>query len=203
MTTGETRLSDLVEALSSGEPAPGGGAAAALAGALGVSLLIMVARLASRRLRSGAEAERLAELAARLRSVRDGLVALADRDRAAYAGVMEARRRPKGSASEAAGRTAAIQAALTEATEVPVDTMRRCRAALGEAIPIARASPPGARGDLLVGVELLLAGLRGAGHCVDGNLPGLADAGYVARARTARAQLEEEGGADALRFVVR
>src|SRR5690554_1138720 len=74
-------LIDLLDAFASNEPLPGGGSASALAGALGVSLLLMVCGLP--KTRSGAnapeEAADLAQASARLRPLRDRLVELIDR----------------------------------------------------------------------------------------------------------------------------
>jgi len=63
----EFALIDLLDAFASNTPVPGGGSAAALAGALGVSLLIMAAGLPKSRTGAPEEAADLAEAAARLR----------------------------------------------------------------------------------------------------------------------------------------
>src|SRR5688572_6996789 len=72
----DQRLSAFLDALASAEPTPGGGTAAAIAGAMGVSLLMMVGGLSKSR--AGAEAERvaLAEARAALASIRDRLAGL-------------------------------------------------------------------------------------------------------------------------------
>ena len=58
MTLMQRSATDLLEAFAAATPTPGGGSAAALAGALGASLLRMVAGMP--RTRTGAEAERAA-----------------------------------------------------------------------------------------------------------------------------------------------
>src|SRR5688572_27696121 len=114
-------LADLLDAFASNEPVPGGGSASALAGALGVSLLLMAAGLP--KTRSGPsvpeEAADLAEASARLRPLRDKLVELVDRDSEAYQALMDAFKLPKESAAEKTARGAAIQAATREATDAP------------------------------------------------------------------------------------
>ena len=72
----EFALIDLLDAFASNTPVPGGGSAAALAGALGVSLLVMAASLPKSRTGAPEEAADLAEAAARLRPLRDTLVQL-------------------------------------------------------------------------------------------------------------------------------
>jgi formiminotetrahydrofolate cyclodeaminase len=77
--------------------------------------------------------------------------------------------------------------------------MRTCQQALHGALTVARVGNRNAASDAGVGIELLLAAVRGAGMNVDANLPGIKDAGYVDRVRTERQELEREALADAER----
>ncbi len=119
-------LVDLLDAFASNEPVPGGGSAAALAGAVGASLLIMVAGLPRTRTGSPEEAADLAEASARLRPLRDTLTSLIDRDSSAYQAAIEAMRLPKASDADKRARRDAIDAAMRGAIDVPMDTMRCC-----------------------------------------------------------------------------
>ena len=107
----EFALIDLLDAFASNAPVPGGGSAAALAGALGVSLLVMAASLPKSRTGAPEEATDLAEAAARLRPLRDSLVQLIDADSDAYRAVMAAMKLPKMADDEKLTRTAALQSA--------------------------------------------------------------------------------------------
>src|SRR5688572_18772712 len=69
-------LSGFLDALASAEPTPGGGTAAAIAGAMGVSLLMMVAGLTKPRAGAEAEGVALAEARAALAGIRDRLAGL-------------------------------------------------------------------------------------------------------------------------------
>ena len=89
---------------------------------------------------------------------------------------MAAYRRPKATDEEKAGRTAAIQAALKVATAAPLDVMRSCAAALEQAVVVASIGNPSASSDVLVGIELLVAGLKGAKANVEINLGSIKDA---------------------------
>src|SRR5258705_7205754 len=80
----EMALADLIDAFSSTDAVPGGGSAAALAGAVGVSLLLMVAGLPKTKTGAPEETADLAEAASRLHPLRDALVDLVDRDSEAY-----------------------------------------------------------------------------------------------------------------------
>jgi len=192
-------LGDVLDAFASNEPVPGGGSAAALAGALGVSLLVMVAGLEKTRTGAPEEAADLAEASARLRPIRDSLLALVDTDSRAYTEVLEAMRLPRTTAPEKAVRRAAIESALVAAIEAPLDTMRCCQQALRGALVVASHGNPNAATDTGAGVELLVAGLRGAGLNVDVNLKSVSDAEFTARVAAERAELASEGEADAAR----
>ena len=189
-------VTDLMEALAATEPVPGGGSAAALAGAAAVSVLLMVAGLPAKTGAAG-DAAALAAAAARLRPLRDALIALIDRDAAAYREVVAAFVLPRGSDAEKAARSAAIQAATRTATETPLDTMRAVAQALRDAVTVVRHGRSSARADAGVAVELLLAVVRGAGLNIDANLALLKDAASAARVGDERRQLEADGTAAA------
>jgi formiminotetrahydrofolate cyclodeaminase len=193
----EMALADLLDAFASNEPVPGGGSAAALAGALGVSLLVMVAGLPKTRTGTPEEAADLAEASSRLRPLREALMTLVDEDSAAYGCVLEAMRLPKERDEEKAVRREAIGTAMQRATEVPLETMRHCQQALRGAIVVARFGNTNAATDTTTGVELLRAALRSASMNVDVNLPGLTDHDLAARIRAERNELLEEGETDA------
>lgn len=197
MSYGTLPLTDLLDAFASNAPVPGGGSAAALTGALGVSLLMMVAGLPRTRSGTPEAASDLAATAARLRPLRDGLVALVDEDSRAYAAVLEAMRLPRTTADERTTRRSAMDAAMRTATEVPLDTMRRCQQALVGAAIVAEHGNPNAETDTGTAVELLQAALRSAAMNIDVNLRGVADEAFVSRVRLERQQLEADADADA------
>ena len=122
----EATVSELLAAFRSSEPTPGGGSAAALAGAVGASLLAMVAGLPKPRAAESADLDRLEAAGAVPRRWRSRSRALIDEDSAAYSPVVDAFRLPKSSDEEKAARSAAIQRALTAATEAPLRVMRHC-----------------------------------------------------------------------------
>ena len=195
----EFALVDLLDAFASNDPVPGGGSASALAGAIGVSLLIMVADMTKTRTGAPEETADLADAASRLRPRREELEELIDRDSEAYGAVVAAYKMAKATDAEKDARRQAIQAAMTEATEVPLETMRVCQQALAGAVIVARAGNPNAKSDVGVAIELLLSGLRGGRMNVDINLASLSDDAYVKRVATERDALIADGDADAER----
>jgi glutamate formiminotransferase/formiminotetrahydrofolate cyclodeaminase len=190
---------DLLDAFSSSEPVPGGGSASALSGAIGASLLIMVAGLPRTKTGTAEEAADLSEASARLRPLRDTLLALMDRDAEAYGRVTEAMLLPKETALEEARRKQAIEQAMVGATEVPLDTMRASQQALRGAVIVAEKGHRPASSDTGVGIELLMAAVRGAAMNIDANVASISDRSYGERVKRERYQLERDAGEDAAR----
>jgi formiminotetrahydrofolate cyclodeaminase len=197
MSYGEMAVADLLDAFATTDPVPGGGSAAALAGAIGTSLLMMVAAMPKTRTGAPEETADLAEAATRLHPLRDQLLELVDRDSDAYKQVMDAYRLPKGSDVEKASRHDAIDRAMRSATATPLDTMRACQQALRGAVTVSANGNRRATSDVGVGVELLVAALRGARMNVDINLGELDDQEYAGRVRTEAGELERDAVADA------
>jgi len=170
---------DLLSAFASSDPTPGGGSAAALASSVGAALLTMVTGLP--KTRSGADEDRaaLAEAASALAGIREQLTHAIDADAAAYDRVIHAYKLPKASDEDKAARTAAVQAALREATAVPLGVMRLSAQALDVAKTVAAHGHPGASSDVGVAIALLRAGFEGARLNVDANLGGIRDEAYT------------------------
>jgi methenyltetrahydrofolate cyclohydrolase len=122
---GAMTLEGFLEAMASKEPTPGGGAAAAIAGATGAALIAMVGRLTIGKAGFEDLGERMEALVERADAARRELLELGDRDAAAFEGVMAAFRLPKATDVEEASRTDAIQRALEQAAGAPLDIARR------------------------------------------------------------------------------
>ena len=112
--------------VASASPTPGGGSVAALAGALGAALSVMVAGLTVGKKRYAAVEPEMKELAARGRALQSQLRGLVDRDASAYDGVRAAYALPKGDTAAGDGRSEAIQNALLFAAQIPLETALAC-----------------------------------------------------------------------------
>jgi formiminotetrahydrofolate cyclodeaminase len=197
-------MRDLLESFSAAAPTPGGGSAAALAGALGTSLLVMVSGMPRTRRGTDAERAELEEAGRRLARTRDHLATMVDLDSESYEAVVAAYRRPRGTDAERAERAASIEAAMRGAIEVPLDVMRACVTAAVDGVVVARCGNPQAASDARVGLELLGAALRGASANVGTNLASITEEGYVAGARADQERLEAKMAAttaDALKML--
>ena len=187
-------VSDLLAAFRSPAPTPGGGSAAALAGAVGASLLAMVAGLPKPQAATAADVEALRRAGERCTDRALQLELLVNRDTEAYDLVVGAYRMPKATEDEKVARSAGIQFALKAATEAPLDVMRRCAEVLGVASLIGRLGNPNASSDVQVAIGLLRAGLAGAEANVAINLDSVKDEIYVQRVRQESASLAANAG---------
>jgi glutamate formiminotransferase / formiminotetrahydrofolate cyclodeaminase len=157
--------------LSSAEPAPGGGSAAAFAGAMGAALVAMVARLTIGRKAYASvegEARRVLEAATDALNV---LRALVQADAAAYGLVRLAYQTPKTDP----GRLGQIDQALLGAARTPLETARAAVAVMKLAQAIRAVGNKNARSDATVGEHLARTALAGALENVRVNVAGLSD----------------------------
>jgi formiminotetrahydrofolate cyclodeaminase len=153
---------DLLKRFASTDPTPGGGSAAALAGAMGAALAAMVCSMPKTRNGAPEERERLDHALARAQAAGARLQALVDEDSAAFDAVMAAFRLPKATDEEKAARKQAIAAANRRATLVPLETAERCLEVLEAAGEAAAAGNPNATSDARTSAATAMAGLLGA-----------------------------------------
>jgi methenyltetrahydrofolate cyclohydrolase len=175
-------VDDFLGRLASADPTPGGGSAAAIAASMAASLLTMVARLSTGRPKYAPYAASLERAAAVGVDMRARFLDLADQDARAYDGFAVAMKLPRETPEEVAERTAAIQAAARDATEVPLEVVRACRTVGAELESLAGRSNLNASSDLVVGALLAEAAARGAAANVFINLPSVGDTDFEDRA---------------------
>jgi formiminotetrahydrofolate cyclodeaminase len=166
------------DSLSSAEPVPGGGAASALAGALGASLVAMVASLSTGRPKYAAYESTLIRCGEVGRSLASEFLRLADRDAEAYAGYATALKMPRETEAQRAARTLAIEAAARAASEAPWECVKTCGDLVNAAEALAGRSNVNAASDVLVAALLGEAAARGAAENVNINLPSTGDEQY-------------------------
>jgi len=117
-------LKGFADALAAKEPVPGGGGAAAYAGALGVALGSMVANFTLGKRRYAAYEDDLRRILTQAADLRARLVSLVDEDAAAFAPLAHAYGIPKSDPS----RDEALEVAAKAACDVPLKTMEQvCR----------------------------------------------------------------------------
>lgn len=176
-------IDTFVGRLASASPAPGGGAASAIAASLGASLVAMVAGLSEGR-------ERYAPYTATLTWAKDAgleladrLLQIADEDAAAYDAFAQALKLPRDTDEEKASRTAAVRTAARVAAEVPLTCVDACVEIVRASEALAGRSNRNACSDLHVASLLAEAAVHGAAENVFVNIPSLGDEAYGAQLR--------------------
>ncbi len=174
-------LDGFLQDLASSQPVPGGGSAAALAGAVAAALVEMVCRLTIGKKAYAAVEPQAREILAEATKLHGELRRLVDDDAAAYSKVSEAYKLPKDDRE----RAQRIDAALVLAAQAPLDGAKRAaRVELlaREAIKIGNKN---ALSDAAVAQQLAVAGFFGMLENVRVNLASLGD-------KTLGIQLENE-----------
>ncbi len=129
----EHRLDDFLDVLASSEPAPGGGAVAALSGALACSMISMVCNLTIGKKKYANVQNEVEEILHKSEELRHNFKELVEQDAEAFNDVMGAMKMSKNTDEGKVLREEALQHALQKATFVPLRTMEHA----GEAIKLA------------------------------------------------------------------
>ena len=151
---------------STGNPTPGGGSVAALAGSLGSALTQMVGNLTfdkdSFNLLDDETKKQLQENFKVLKDKMDILSIIIDEDSKAFDGVMLAFQMPKNTENEKKARIEAIQEGYKHALEVPLKCAKKCLEVLRLQLLFANYGNKNAITDVGVGALLAYSGLEGA-----------------------------------------
>ncbi len=163
------------EDLASEAPVPGGGSAAAYAGAIGAALAAMVARISAKR----NDHDTFSAFIDEVENLRRDFLRLVDDDSAAYARVAQAMKLPRSTAGQKRERADRLQAALLAASRVPLEVAKTSRRLLDACERALATASPATASDLGVGALMGEAALRGAAMNVMINLASLKDAAQV------------------------
>jgi glutamate formiminotransferase/formiminotetrahydrofolate cyclodeaminase len=164
-----------VHAVAADAPTPGGGAVAALAGALAAALDTMVTGLTIGRPKYAEVEARMQQVRQQAVEVQAEMLRLMTADSEAFEQVMAAYRLPRGTAEEVEARRDGIQRALRRATEVPLEIMARAVEILRLARACAEHGNANAVSDAGVAGYMALAAAQSASLNVDINILGLRD----------------------------
>ena len=168
-----------VEQLAAPTATPGGGSAAAASGAMAAALATMVASM-SRGKKAYLQYEpELSEAIARLSQLREDLKAAIDADAESFNVVMKAYKRAK----ESADGDAIIEAALKQATSVPLSVAEKAREVAGIAEKLSPITNPNMKSDLTTARALAQAAIEGALANVEINLQSLKDDAFAAQVK--------------------
>jgi formiminotetrahydrofolate cyclodeaminase len=168
-------VNDFLEQLASAAPAPGGGSASALAGALAAALVNMVANLTQGKEKFAADEEYMSQLIQAAAVVRRQLAELMEEDTLAFQQVMAAFKLPRETAAEKEHRQARIQATMIHAAQVPLKTAETALRVLELSQIAAEKGNPSAVSDAGVAALLAQAAVEGAALNVKINLGSIKD----------------------------
>jgi formiminotetrahydrofolate cyclodeaminase len=188
----KSSFEDLLTAFASDSPTPGGGTAAALAGAMGAALAEMVASLTLSKEKYAAVHEAIRPIAGLARRTRQELQRLAREDSDAYDQVVAARRLPKETLDQQRVRARKTSEANRLAAEVPMRTARSALKLLAALPDLARKGNPNAASDAGAAALLLEAAVHAALLNVAINLGGVEDPSFVADQRAEAQRIGEE-----------
>ncbi len=168
-------IEQFLDELASKAPTPGGGGAAAFAGALSAALAAMVCNLTIGKKKFAGVEDEMRMVLEKAEALRQRFTELIDEDDAAFTALMDAFKLPKETEVEQKIRSAAVQEATKKAALVPLEMMHLCC----ELLPLAHSGA--AKGNPQVvsdaGVSAIMAGAaaQAAALNVHINLLGIKD----------------------------
>jgi len=158
----DAQIEQFLEALASHSATPGGGSAAAIIGAMGAALVSMVCNLTIGKKKYAEVEGDMKDLLAKSETLRRKLIGMIEDDVKAFDAVMGAYGMPKETDAEKDVRAQAIQAALKQATDVPLACARAAREVIDIAATASDKGNLNVISDAGVGVLAGYAALRSA-----------------------------------------
>lgn len=158
----DQKIEDFLELLGSDAPAPGGGAAAAVTGALGMALSEMVCSLTMANEKFAGQREQVGDWKRKCRELAGSLVSSADRDAEAFSGMGAVFAMPRSTDEEKTARREAMQRALLTCVKPPMELMELAVGALELTAELVGNTTKAAVSDLGVAAVNLYAAARGA-----------------------------------------
>ena len=174
---------DFVTELASDSAAPGGGSAAALAGALGAALTTMVCNLSLDEEKFQAVLPEIQAIRLQASALQEKLTSAVDEDAQAFNSVMNAYKLPKSNDEEKKARLATIQQSMKQAALLPLGVAGDSLEALKLAARILPLGNQNAASDAAVSGLMAYAAIQGALFNVKINLGFIKDADFCATTR--------------------
>lgn len=155
-------IDQFINELASDMPAPGGGGAAALVGAIGVSLGNMVASLSIGKEKFKYVEDELKECSEKALKIKDELLQLIDDDAKGFLPLLEAYKLPASTDAEKESRANEIERCSFEAIKAPLAIMHKCAEAINIVAVFAEKGSKMAASDAACAAALLKAAMVSA-----------------------------------------
>ncbi len=168
-----------IEQLAAPAATPGGGSAAAASGAMAAGLATMVASMSRGKKAYAQYQPQLSEIISRLSQLREELKASIEADAESYMSVMAAYKKSR----ESSAADGMIEAALKQATSVPLSVAERAREVLRITDELRPITNPNMKSDLVTAAALARAAIEAALANVEINLESLKDADFASQVR--------------------
>jgi formiminotetrahydrofolate cyclodeaminase len=181
-----------LDELASSSPAPGGGSVAALSGALGAALSSMVCNLTRGKQGYETVQDEITDALQKSEELRQDLTDFIDKDTDVFNEVIKALKLPKETEEQKAQRKNALQTALKQAAEIPLETARKCLQILDVARIVAEKGNKNSITDAGVSALLAQTGVQAAMLNVRINLSSIKDEDYVIQVTTELQELLQE-----------
>ena len=170
-----------IEVLGSRTPAPGGGSASALIAGMGAALGAMVGWMTYGKRKFEDKDAVMRRLIPPLHAAMEELIPMIDADTDAFNDYLAALGLPKDTPEQAKARSAAMQAGLQKAVEVPLRAMRAADTCWPTMLEMAEHGNLASRSDLEVGAKALETGIWGAWRNVVINVGQIKDEAFRQR----------------------
>ncbi len=172
-------VTGFIDLMASSEPAPGGGSAAALQGALGTALTAMVCALTIGKKKYADVQELITAAQQEAITLKNRYLDVIDRDTEAFNGVSAVFAMPKDTDEQKQARTQAMQTALKACTQTPFEMMQLAYDSLKLTQSIVGRSNASAASDLGCAALSLKAAIQGAWLNVLINIGGITDEAFA------------------------
>ena len=179
MKIADMKVTELINAVGSDAPAPGGGAVAGLAGGIGVALTMMVNGLTLSKKGFEDDRERILDAIAKGNELKERFVDVMNRDSEVFDVLIESLALPKENDAQKAIRRGAVQASFRNCTEVPLTMMEVCLESIDLLATLVGTTNPNVVSDLGIAALTLKTAMQSAWLNVLINLSSLKDKEYA------------------------
>ena len=160
MKIADMKVTELINEVGAGTPAPGGGAVAGLAGGVGVALTMMVNGLTLDKKGFENDRERLLDAIAKGNELKERFIDVMNRDSEVFDVLIESLALPKDDDEHKAIRRGAVQASFRNCTLVPLTMMEICSEAIDLCAGLVGTTNPNVVSDLGIAALTNLSSLK-------------------------------------------
>ena len=179
MKIADMKVTELINEVGAGTPAPGGGAVAGLAGGVGVALTMMVNGLTLDKKGFENDRERRLDAIAKGNELKERFIDVMNRDSEVFDVLIESLALPKENDAQKAIRRGAVQASFRNCTEVPLTMMEVCLESIDLLATLVGTTNPNVVSDLGIAALTLKTAMQSAWLNVLINLSSLKDKEYA------------------------